>query len=206
MKFMEQLDKNKAQRKISEKDLLKAETLVIPSTNTIITSDVTWEDGVGEIHHGFNMKTNMPENEFKEAMNSSYPGDYILAHYPADGTFVKGHLERLSIEEALALVQDSDYFVVTPDESHHFNYEVTLWRGYGYWLNTPLAFEAKNEEEALVFASLADCAACIIDEEDTAGTKEAEAHPDQWVFLDRSAYGVKNVWLFVDQAIIRKID
>ena len=192
--------------KFSREDLLKIETLVDPSTNTIITSDVTWKDGVGEVHHGFNMKANMPENEFKEAVDSGDPGDYILAHYPADGTFVKGRLERLSTDEALALVQNSDCFVVTPDESHHFNYEVTLWRGYGYWLNTPLAFEAKDEEEALVFASLADCAACIIDEEDTAGTKEAEAHPDQWVFLDRSAYGVKNVWLFIDQAVIRKID
>lgn len=203
--IMVKLDKAKAQRKISKKDLLKIETLVVPSTNTIITSDVTWEDGIGEVHHGFNMKANMLEAEFKKALNSGDPGDYILSHYPADGTFTKGRLERLSIDEALALVQDYDCLAV-PDESHNFNYEVTLWRGCGYWLNAPLAFEAKDAEEALVFASLADQAARIIDEEDKAGTNEAEAHPDQWIFLDRSAHGAPNVWLFIDQATIQKID
>ena len=99
--------------KLSRENLLKIETLVDPSTNTIITSDVTWEDGVGEVHHGFNMKTHMPSNEFEEAMDSGNPGDYILGHYPADGTFVRGRLERLSIDEVLCLVNDhaSDFFI-----------------------------------------------------------------------------------------------
>ena len=99
--------------KLSREDLLEIETLVDPSTNTIITSDVTWEDGVGEVHHGFNMKAHMPLNEFEEAMDSGNPGDYILGHYPADGTFVRGRLERLSIDEALCLVNDpaSDFFI-----------------------------------------------------------------------------------------------
>lgn len=99
--------------KISREDLLEIETLVDPSTNTIITSDVTWEDGVGEVHHGFNMKAHMPENEFEEAMDSGDPGNYILEHYPADGTFAVGRLECLSIDEALCLVNDSssDFFI-----------------------------------------------------------------------------------------------
>lgn len=98
--------------KFSREDLLEIETLVDPSANTIITSDVTWEDGVGEVHHGFNMKTHMPSNEFEEAMDSGNPGDYILGHHPADGTFARGRLERLSIDEVLCLVNDpaSDFF------------------------------------------------------------------------------------------------
>lgn len=103
--------------KFSREDLLKIETLVDPSTNTIITSDVTWKDGVGEVHHGFNMKANMPENEFKEAVDSGDPGDYILAHYPADGTIAEGRLERLSIDETLSLVNDPAS-----------NFSVLFWR------------------------------------------------------------------------------
>lgn len=99
--------------KLSRENLLKIETLVDPSTNTIITSDVTWEDGVGEVHHGFNMKTHMPDDKFEEAMDSGDPGEYILAHYPADGTIAEGRLERLSIDDALCLVNDpaSDFFI-----------------------------------------------------------------------------------------------
>ena len=99
--------------KLSREDLLEIETLVDPSTNTIITSDVTWEDGVGEVHHGFNMKAHMPDDKFEEAMDSGEPGNYILEHYPADGTLAKGCLERLSIDEVLCLVNDpaSDFFI-----------------------------------------------------------------------------------------------
>ena len=117
MKVMEQLDeaiqKGGNNMKITKEELLRAITLVDQSTNTIITSDVTWEDGVGEVHHGFNMKAHMPSNEFDEAMDSGDPGDYILWHYPADGTFITGRLERLSIDDALCLVNDpaSDFFI-----------------------------------------------------------------------------------------------
>ena len=98
--------------KFSREYLLEIETLVDPSANTIITSDVTWEDGVGEVHHGFNMKAHMPENKFKEAMRGD-PGEYILAYYPADGTIAEGRLERLSIDETLSLVNDpaSNFYV-----------------------------------------------------------------------------------------------
>ena len=99
--------------KLSREDLMEIETLVDPSINTIITSDVTWEDGVGEVTLGFNMKAHMPENEFKEAMDSKDPGGYILAHSPADGTIAEGRLERLSIDETLSLVNDpaSNFYV-----------------------------------------------------------------------------------------------
>lgn len=110
MKFMEQLDeaiqKGGNNMKITKEELLKAITLVDQSTNTIITADEVYDDNVGLVTRGFNMKANMPENEFKEAMDSGDPGDYILAHYSADGTIAEGRLERLSIDETLSLVND----------------------------------------------------------------------------------------------------
>ena len=84
MKFMEQLDeaiqKGGNNMKITKEELLKAITLVDQSTNTIITADEVYDDNVGLVTRGFNMKANMPENEFKEAMDSGDPGEYILAH------------------------------------------------------------------------------------------------------------------------------
>ena len=97
--------------------MLDAITLVDQSTNTIITADEVYDDNVGLVTRGFNMKANMPENEFKEAMDSGDPGEYILAHYPADGTIAEGRLERLSIDEALSLVN-------APSS----NFSVFFWR------------------------------------------------------------------------------
>ena len=98
--------------KITKEELLKAITLVDQSTNTIITADEVYDDNVGLVTRGFNMKAHMPENEFKEAMGGD-PGEYILAHYPADGTIAEGRLERLSIDETLSLVNDpaADFFI-----------------------------------------------------------------------------------------------
>lgn len=191
---------------ITMKTLLSKDTWVSKKTKTIITADITWQDGVGSIHHGFLIEDNMSQKEFNEALTWKNAGDYLLEKYPADGTFFPKALRRMSFDEAFALVQSSDDFVGSTYEDHDFNYEVVLWKGYGYWLNAPLAFEAKDEEEALIFASLADPAARLIDEEDATGAWEAENHPDQWVFLDRSAYGARNVWIFDDQAIIKKAD
>ena len=118
MKFMEQLDeaiqKGGNNMKITKEKLLKAITLVDQSTNTIITADEVYDDNVGIVTIGFNMKARMPENEFKEAMDSGNPGEYILAHYPADGTIAEGRLERLSIDETLSLVNgpSSNFYVL----------------------------------------------------------------------------------------------
>ena len=121
MKFMEQLDeaiqKGGNNMKITKEELLKAITLVDQSTNTIITADEVYDDNVGLVTRGFNMKAHMPENEFKEAMDSGDPGEYILAHYPADGTIAEGRLERLSIDDTLSLVNDSSS-----------NFSVLFWR------------------------------------------------------------------------------
>ena len=117
MKFMEQLDKaiqkGGNNMRTTKEELLKAITLVDQSTNAIITADEVYGDNVGLVTRGFNMKAHMPENEFKEAMDSGDPGEYILAHYPADGTIAEGRLERLSIDDALCLVNDpaSDFFI-----------------------------------------------------------------------------------------------
>lgn len=120
MKFMEQLDeaiqKGGNNMKITKEELLKAITLVDQSTNTIITAYETWDNNVGMVVRGFITKANMPENEFKEAMRGD-PGEYILAHYPADGTIAEGRLERLSIDETLSLVNDPAS-----------NFSVLFWR------------------------------------------------------------------------------
>lgn len=102
--------------KFTREQLLNVVTLVDKSINTIITADEIYDDDVGMVIRGFNMKAHMPENEFKEAMSGD-PGDYILAHYPADGTIAKDCLERLSIDEALCFVNGSSS-----------NFSVFFWR------------------------------------------------------------------------------
>lgn len=111
MKFMEQFNKG---MKISKEELLENETWIDPFSHIIITSDVTWEDGAGEVCHGFNMKA-MTESEFKEAIDSGDAGNYILERYPADGTGADERLTRLSVDEALCLVNDSTSRFFLPD-------------------------------------------------------------------------------------------
>lgn len=116
MKFMEQFNKG---MKISKEELVSNETWIDPFAHIIITSDVTWEDGVGEVCHGFNMKL-MTEPEFKEAVGSGNPGDYILEKYPADGTGADERLTRLSIDEALCLVNDSVSKFYLPNRRRYY--------------------------------------------------------------------------------------
>lgn len=93
--------------KFTRKDLLENRTFVEPSTNTIITLDVTWKVDTGEILYGFYIKAHMPENEFNEAMVSENPGNYIRVHYSTDSKLANEHLDYLSVDEALCLVNDS---------------------------------------------------------------------------------------------------
>lgn len=90
--------------KITMEKLLAAHTWVSESTRSVITSDETWEDGVGEVVHGFHAKEWMPEAEFREAMATGNPGNYILEHCPADGTLARGRLSRMGVGEALEAV------------------------------------------------------------------------------------------------------
>ena len=64
---------------------------------------------------------------------------------------------------------------------------------------------AEDPEDALVKASLADDAACILDEDDPEA-KEAQAFPDMWVYLDRSEYDSSNAYLYIVNAKVEKLD
>lgn len=190
--------------KITKKEFLRKDTWVNKDSRTIITSDITWMEGVGEVHHGFNMKQNMSEAEFGEAMGWKNPGDYILEKYPADGTFLPGRLVRLSIDEAYDKVSQWERAESSTYEEHSFDYQISLWRGYGYQMNPSLAFEAKDEEEALIKASLADLNADI-EEADEARAQD-EPLLDQAVYLDRSEYGASNIYLSIENARVEKLD
>lgn len=50
--------------KISREELLANETWIDPFAHVVLTSDVTWEDGAGEVCHGFNMKV-MAESDHR---------------------------------------------------------------------------------------------------------------------------------------------
>ena len=71
-------------------------------------------------------------------------------------------------------------------------------------MNTSLAFEAKDEEEALIKASLADPNADI-EEVDEVRTQD-EPSGDQAVYLDRSEYGASNIYLSIENARVEKLD
>ena len=190
--------------KITKKEFLQKDTWVNKDSRTIITSDITWLEGVGEVHHGFNMKQNMDKAKFEEAMKWKNPGDYILEKYPADGTFLPNRLIRLSIDEAYDKVSQWGRAESFTYEEHSFDYQISLWRGYGYQMNTSLAFEAKDEEEALIKASLADPNADI-EEADEARAQD-EPLLDQAVYLDRSEYGASNIYLSIENARVEKLD
>ena len=105
--------------KISRTELLANETWIDPFAHIVLTSDVTWEDGVGEVCHGFNMKT-MTASESKEAIDNGDAGEYILEKYPADGTGADEKLTRLSVDEALCLVNDSAFKFYLPNRRRFY--------------------------------------------------------------------------------------
>ena len=191
--------------KITKKELMGKDTWFNRQTRTILTADITWLSHVGEVHHGLNMKKNMTEEEFREAMGWKDPGDYILENFAAAGTGMPGRLTMLSIDEAYDEVTSSEGWESHTYDEHDFNYEIFLWCGAGYWPNAPMAFNAEDPEDALVKASLADDAACVLDEDDPEA-KEAQAFPDLWVYLDRSEYDSSNAYLYIVNAKVEKLD
>lgn len=191
--------------KITKKEFLAKDSWFNCKTKTIVTADITWLDQVGEVHHGFNMKENMKEAEFEEAMKREDPGDYILEKFAAAETGEVNRLTMLSIDEAYDKVTSSEGWESHTYSEHDFNYEVMLWNGWNCWLDAPLAFNARNTEDALIRASLADNAAGILDE-DGPVSEEAQNHPDMWVYLDRSEYDAPNVYLCLCNAKIEKLD
>ena len=83
------------------------------------------------------------------------------------------------------------------------NYHVQLWPGYGYLLNPSVAVEARDEEEALVLASIKDPNAHY---EECDGLKEEEYDEldkdERFIYLDRSEYGYPNIFLCIENARI----
>lgn len=111
--------------KFTRKDLLENRTFMDPFAKTIITLDVTWKVDTGEILYGFNMKSHMPRNDFNEAMVSKNPGKYILEHYSKDSKLANEHLDYLSVDEALCLVNDSASYFFIPTR-HRYYIEVCM--------------------------------------------------------------------------------
>lgn len=195
--------------KISKRDFLKVETWTNYDRRIVVTADITIEENVGEIHHGFNKKV-LSLEEMKQMVSSKKdPGDWILENFPADGTYLPNALERISIDEAYSLVdgwlEEKELVLNSSYEHHYFNYEVSLYPGFGFWMNNALAFEAHGIVDALVCASIADHSANLIDCDDPAA-KEAAVDPESWIFLDRSEHKSPNVYLNIIEAKVDHID
>lgn len=193
--------------KITKREFLKKDTWVNKGSRTIITSDIVWVENVGEVHYGFNMKEHMGKTEFGKAMGAEDPGDYILENYPADGTWLSDRLERLSIDEAYEKVTGEEgWKSVSCREDHDFTYEVALqYPDYGYMHSYPKAYGARDGEEALVMASLADGGAETRDAFRHEPMEEL-AHPDEWTYLDRSEHEARNVYLYTGGAKLERLD
>lgn len=83
------------------------------------------------------------------------------------------------------------------------NYRVQLWPGAGYLLSPGVTVEARDEEEALVLASINDPFAFFLycDELDEQRYSQIE-NEDRFLYLDRSEYGHRNIFLCIENARI----
>ena len=81
-------------------------------------------------------------------------------------------------------------------------YKVSLWRS-GYALNKPVVVEARDEEEALVLASIKDGNCLFIEATDERADGLEDA--DNYVYLDRSEYGHSVGYLLIENAIIQEV-
>lgn len=78
-------------------------------------------------------------------------------------------------------------------------YRISLWPGAGYWLQETVV-EASCTEEALVLASK-EIGFCIpVDEAD-----EDVENSDLYTYLDRTEYGMSNVYLLIENAMIEEM-
>lgn len=83
-------------------------------------------------------------------------------------------------------------------------YKVTLWCGAGYTLNKPVVVEARDEEEALVLASIKD-GNCIFKEDFTIEDMDELDASDTYIYLDRTEYGHSVGYLLIENAIIEEV-
>ena len=78
-------------------------------------------------------------------------------------------------------------------------YRISLWPGAGYWLQETVV-EASCPEEALVLASK-EIGFCIpVDEAD-----EDVENSDLYTYLDRTEYGMSNVYLLTENTMIEEM-
>lgn len=190
---------------LSKHDFLKKETWVNLTQKTVITADITYENSIGDVHHGFNKKV-LTAEQLGEAISSTTrdPGDYILEEFPAAGTSLSNSLAYLSIDDAYFWVKESlargDRIMAWSYEDHNFGYQVSLHK----WKSPEiLAYETNSLHSALICASIADWTAKVV-EADTPEAKGLDKSKN-WVYLDRSKYGYSSVYLDVSDANAAKI-
>lgn len=87
-------------------------------------------------------------------------------------------------------------------------YDVQLWSGRGYLLNPAIRdIEAHDEEEALIIASMRDGLASFVydDEIKTDEQRDELEKADNYLYLDRTEYGRRNIWLLIENARISEV-
>lgn len=86
-------------------------------------------------------------------------------------------------------------------------YQIKLWSGVGALLNAPVLIETDDLEEAFVLASIQDPRALYKNVNDlTSEEIEALDKDDRYLYLDRSAQGKSNIYLFVAESRIRRLE
>ena len=83
-------------------------------------------------------------------------------------------------------------------------YKVTLWSGAGYWLNSPVIVEARDDEEALVLASIED-GNCLFKDDFTAEEMDELDASDTYIYLDRTEHGHSVGYLLIENARIEDV-
>lgn len=85
-------------------------------------------------------------------------------------------------------------------------YQIKLWSGAGALLNAPVLVETDDLEEAFVLASIKDPYAFYKNVNDLT-PKEIKAldKDDQYLYLDRSAQGKSNIYLFIAESRTRRL-
>lgn len=87
-------------------------------------------------------------------------------------------------------------------------YDVQLWSGRGYLLNPAIRdIEACDEEEALIIASMRDGFAFFVYDDEIKTDKERDEleKADNYLYLDRTEYGCRNIWLLIENARISEV-
>ena len=79
-------------------------------------------------------------------------------------------------------------------------FKVSLWPGAGYWIEF-VEVEAAHAEEALILASKEIGFSIPSDEADD----EIESS-DQYTYLDRTEYGIGNIYLLIENAVIEELN